>query len=85
MNETIEPVQAHAFELQADQSAGVLHLGRRRFQVVVAQFSWSGYTIVVSRSVARRLAAGRRGLLEYQGKQVPRSFDRVESPGKWET
>jgi len=67
MNETLDRVNAYSFDLQADQAASCLRIGRKRLKVQVTQFSWSGYTISAPRSAARMLGLGRQGILEFQG------------------
>ena len=79
MQEIQDRAKAYSFELQANQSVGVLRIGWKRFNVSVTQYSWSGYTIVVWPAVARRLTAGRNGILEFQGSSYKVSCSNSQS------
>ncbi len=67
MNDNQDRTQAYSFDLNANRSTGWLRFGWHKFQAFVTEYSWSGYTVVVSPSIARKLRKGRHGTLEFQG------------------
>ncbi len=67
MNDNLDRAKAYSFDLNANPSTGSLRIGWRKFKAVVTEYSWSGYTIVVTSTIARKLRKGRHGTLEFQG------------------
>ena len=67
MNDTQDRAKAYSFDLQANLSKATLLIGWKKLKVSVTQYSWSGYTIVVSSAIARILTTGRHATLEFQG------------------
>jgi len=67
MNDNQDRAKAYSFDLNANPLTGSLRFGWCNFQALVTEYSWSGYTIVVSPSIARKLRKGRQGTLEFQG------------------
>jgi hypothetical protein len=67
MLNTQERENAFSFPTENEQSQGMLTLGRRKYPVVVARYSWAGYTIEVTEKLAKLLQQGRIGRLNHQG------------------
>ncbi len=67
MNETQDRSQAYSFDLNANPSVAAIRLGWQKFKAIVTEYSWSGYTVVVSPATARKMQNGRQGTLEFQG------------------
>jgi hypothetical protein len=67
MSDSRDRVQAYSFDLNATPSVAAVRLGWHRFKAIVTEYSWSGYTIIVSPSIARKMQKGKHGTLEFQG------------------
>jgi hypothetical protein len=67
MNETLDRAQAYSFDVDANTSDAAIRLGRHRFKAHVTEYSWAGYTVIVSAATARKMRKGTHATLEFQG------------------
>jgi hypothetical protein len=77
MSEETYFATAYSFPIDSANAFATLRLGRRRYRVEVADFSWAGFTVSAPKKWSKRFKSGVSGTLSHQGSVHPISVTEV--------